>query len=182
MSSFIRLTLAAVVLSLAQAAVAGDVAELPTPKVNEPVAERPEGANKALEKTVKVAVQKKLTAPLAAKEEERSRYSRARMPAQERRVRVLDAKAKTDADGKAFVAFAVDARHGYDLGELGEKEHNPWRKDTITGCVYVDGGEVFVDMGKEIRPAAVMLGKKAKPASPTTCKAADGTQVAVALP
>ena len=109
-------------------------------------------------------VQNKLLKPLASKEDERSKFSRARMPPQERRVRVLGAETSTDAKGQAFVAFAVDSRHGY--VEVDEKN---WRKDTITGCVYPGSGEIFITQGEHHRPASMLLGKKTKDAPDHVC-------------
>jgi len=111
-------------------------------------------------------VQQKLLKPLASKEDERSKFSRARMPPQERRVRVLDAAVRTDDQGQRFVAFAVDSRHGY--AELDEQN---WRKDTITGCAYPDSGDIFVTQGEHHRPASMLLGKKTKDAPAHVCHA-----------
>ena len=118
----------------------------------------------------KSIVQKELTKPLAAKEEARSRFSRAILPAQARRIRVLDEQLKKDAKGHAFVTFAVDARHGYGVSDDEEAKESAWRKDTIVGCVYADSGEVFVKKGDEFRPASIMLGKKTKPAAKHICQ------------
>jgi hypothetical protein len=126
--------------------------------------------------TAEQLIQKNLLKPLAAKEEQRSRFSRARMPAQERRVRVLDAEPKKDAQGGEFRTFAVDARFGADW--LDEGEANPWREATITGCIYASG-DIFVKSGEQHRPAAILLGKKVKPAEAHVCQATT-TQVAEA--
>ena len=45
-------------------------------------------------------VEKRLLEPLAQKEKERSRFSRARMPPQERRVRVTQTAVTLDANGR----------------------------------------------------------------------------------
>jgi hypothetical protein len=116
-------------------------------------------------KTALALVSHDLVEPLAAKEVSRSKFSRARMPAQARRVRILDDQAQTDARGVAFVRFAIDARHGY----LPEDEDN-WRKDAITGCVYLERSQIFVKQGDQFRPAAFLLGKNLKPAAAPTCK------------
>jgi hypothetical protein len=107
-------------------------------------------------------VQRVLIQPLASKESDQSRFSRARMPAQERRVRVLDEQAGTDSAGAAFYTFAVDARHGI-AGDA-------WRRATITGCVYATG-EVYVKSGDRYRPAAFLLGKNLKPVDEHFCQA-----------
>lgn len=122
-------------------------------------------------------IEKDLLKPLAAKEEQRSRFSRAGLPPQVRRVRVLDQEVKKDAQGGEFLSFAVDAKHGADW--LDEGEPNPWRENAMTGCVYPATGEIFVKSGKQHRPAAFLLGKKVKPAEAHVCEAT-ATQVAEA--
>jgi len=97
--------------------------------------------------------------PLAAKEADQSRFSRARLPAAERRVRILDEG--RDAKGDAFFAFAVDDRHG----------GSSWRVAGVTGCVYAGRGDVFVKMGEQHRPAAILLGKNVKPVADYLCHA-----------
>ena len=123
-------------------------------------------------------VQKELIKPLATKERHRSRFSRSRLPAQARRVRVLDTQPQKDEAGATFVKFAVDARHGFDIEDEPTGVEG-WRKDTITGCVYPDSGEVFVLRGAAYHPAAIMVGKKTKPAAKHTCQN-DAMQVASA--
>lgn len=120
-------------------------------------------------------MQKKLLGPLAAKENEFSKFSRARLPPQERRLRLQ--QAAVDKSGATFVAFAVDSRHGFaDL-------EGAWRAGTIVGCVYPGRDEVFIRRGHEVRPAAMLLGKKTKAAPATTCTAGDtGTTTASATP
>ena len=58
-------------------------------------------------------VTQKLIQPLAAKDGQRSKFSRARLPPSERRVRMLDDKPQHDSEGNAFYTFAVDQRHGW---------------------------------------------------------------------
>jgi len=116
-------------------------------------------------------VQEKLLAPLADREEARSSYSRARAPAAERRVRMLDAGPIADAKGGAFVGFAVDARYGRGAGR--------WQKDVITGCVYAGTGEVYVRYGHYFRAPGVLLGKPIPRAASHVCRAA-GARAAVA--
>lgn len=106
-------------------------------------------------------VQDKLLAPLAAREEARSRYSRAAPPPAERRVRLLDAAPIADGKGGAFVGFAVDARVG-----------DVWHESVITGCVYPERGEVYVRIGTGFRAPRVLLGKKTPPAPSHVCHAA----------
>ncbi len=114
-------------------------------------------------------VTKRLLEPLAAKEAARSRFSRARLPPQERRVRVLDAEPVKDEKGVAFLSFAVDARHGFEVGD--EADERTWRKDAMAGCVYLETEEVFLKRGDGYHPAAFMLGKKTKAAAEHVCRA-----------
>jgi hypothetical protein len=116
-------------------------------------------------KTALALVSRDLIEPLAVKETNQSKFSRASMPAQARRVRILDEQPRMDARGVAFVRFAVDARHGY----LPEGDAN-WRKDAITGCVYLERSQIFIKKGDQFRPAAFLLGKNLKAAADTTCK------------
>jgi len=111
-------------------------------------------------------VNEQLVKPLAIKEKEQSKFSRARLPAAERRVRVLDDKAQQDGAGNAFFAFAIDARHGW------SDDDKAWTKSAITGCVYVGSGEVFIKRGNGFHPAKAALGKKTKAAPEYTCHAA----------
>jgi hypothetical protein len=119
-------------------------------------------------KTAEALVQRALLEPLAAKERDQSRFSRARLPAQERRVRILDDRPRKDALGGTFLRFEVDARHGIRT-PAGEDEAQ-WRPATITGCVYVDRDEVFIKKGDQYRPAALLLGKNLKPAAEQICQ------------
>lgn len=112
-------------------------------------------------------VSRDLIQPLIAKESARSKFSRARMPPGERRVRILDQQPSTDAQGVAFVRFSVDARFGY----LGDDEKH-WRRDDITGCVYLEKNQIFVKNGDQYRPAAFLLGKNLKAAAQSTCQPA----------
>lgn len=110
-------------------------------------------------------VQRELLGPLAAKERNQSQFSRARLPAQERRVRILDEEPRHDARGAAFLTFAVDARHG----KRGLADDAGWRSAAITGCIYVDGG-LFVQSGERHRPADFLLGKKVPQGEEHLCK------------
>jgi hypothetical protein len=118
-------------------------------------------------KAARALVERELVQPLAAKERDQSRFSRARLPAQERRVRILDEEIRKDAAGNAFFTFAIDARHGV-FGPADDESQ--WRRAAVTGCVYVERGEVFVKSGDRYRPAAFLLGKNLKPAAEPTCQ------------
>jgi hypothetical protein len=109
-----------------------------------------------------------LLEPLAAKEREQSKFSRARLPAQERRVRV-DQTPQIDARGAVFYTFAVDARHG-----IRRKDDEGWKMATVTGCAYANG-DLYVKNGERHRPAAFLLGKNLKPVAEHICAAATVT-------
>jgi len=89
-----------------------------------------------------------LLQPLA--ERTTSRFSRARPPPRERRVRVTQSTASRDKQGRDFVPFSVDVRFG--TGE--------WQRDDIVGCAYRASGNLFIQRGEAYFPAAVLLGKK----------------------
>jgi hypothetical protein len=111
-------------------------------------------------------VERVLVEPLAAKERDQSRFSRARMPAGERRVRILDAKPRRDASGASFVRFAIDERRGfYEPGD-----DTGWNEAAITGCAYAGKGDVFIEKKGELRPAAFLLGKNVKRAAEHVCQ------------
>lgn len=110
-------------------------------------------------------VEAQLIQPLAAKERKQSRFSRARLPPSERRVRMANAKPQRDSNGEAFVTFAVDSRGGWD-----DSSDAPWQTATISGCVYPGRGAVFIKRGNAFHPAAAALGKKTTPSPNTTCR------------
>jgi hypothetical protein len=113
-------------------------------------------------------IKERLIQPLAAKDNEHSKFSRARLPPAERRVRMLDDKPQQDSGGEAFFAFAVDERAGWS----DKADESDWRKAAITGCVYPGRGDVFIKRGNAYHPAAAAVGKKTKAAPDGTCHAA----------
>jgi hypothetical protein len=113
-------------------------------------------------------VQKQLVAPLAEKEAGRSRFSRAYIPPQARRVRVLDAEPSTDSRGAEFVAFAVDQRSRGFARDAADDAG--WRKDAIVGCVYPERDEVFIKRGGKFFRAGLLLGQKNIAADDTVCR------------
>lgn len=125
------------------------------------------------EADAKEVVQKELLTPLRAKEQHRSRFSRAALPPLARRLRVPDAKAVTDAKGAAFIAFSVDAQRGYGV-DADADDDKAWRKDVITGCVYPETRAVYVLRGEKYFEPGMLLGKKSTPAPDAACKAGDG--------
>jgi hypothetical protein len=108
--------------------------------------------------SVRQRVQHGLVKPLA--ELEGSRFSRARPPPRERRVRVTAATATPDKSGRSFLPFAIDVRFG-----------SEWHENDIVGCAYTGAGELFVKKGDAYRPAAFLLGKNVEPVA-GACEAA----------
>ena len=102
--------------------------------------------------------------PLAQREKERSRFSRAALPPAERRVRILDTALKQDAKGQPFATFAIDVRY----------EDSKWSKDAIVGCIYPEDGSIYVQRGETYRAAAILLGKKTENPPETVCRAKSG--------
>ena len=109
-------------------------------------------------------VQRKLIEPLKKSESRRSRFSRGAPVAVERRLRVIDAQVQTDAHGRSFVRFAVDARY--------PGEQRSWSESALTGCAYPADGRVFVQAGSQYVPASAILGEDAAPVS-DVCRARD---------
>ncbi len=110
-------------------------------------------------------IQKVLLTPLSVREVKQSRFSRSRQPAQARRVRVIDEHPQKDSEGKGFMTFAIDARHGWAIDDVDLE----WRKDVITGCTYAQTGEVFIKRGAGYYAADIMLGKKTRAAAEHVC-------------
>ncbi len=128
----------------------------------------PPDAKSAEAKTAQGLVSRELIQPLAARESSRGKFSRASLPPQARRVRILDDQPQKDALGNAFVRFAVDAHHGFAAAD----DESRWQLAAITGCAYLDRSQVFVKRGDQYRPAAFLLGKNLKAAAETTCQPA----------
>lgn len=110
------------------------------------------GDEPSLADRVRQRVDSGLLKPLAQQEDQR--FSRARPPPAERRVRILDTTPIVDAAGNTYVAFAVDVRFGTE-----------WHENDIVGCAYPTTGKLFVKRGETYRPSAFLLGKKADPVS-----------------
>jgi hypothetical protein len=130
------------------------------------------------------SVEKKFLKALIAKEDARSRLSRARLPPTARRIRATDQVAQKDDKGSEFVAFAIDNKWGYEFDEdeaprqKKVAKNDPdagWTKNVITGCYYPSSGEVFVKYGKDFRASEVLLGKKTPVAAAHVCKAGGET-------
>ena len=119
-------------------------------------------------------VDKQLVQPLTLKEAKQDRFSRAYVPPQARRVRILDDQPSTDGRGAAFVAFAVDARPR--LLARKAADDADWRKDAIVGCVYPTRDEVFIKRGDKFFGAGLLLGRRTAPPDAAVCRpAAMGT-------
>jgi hypothetical protein len=116
-------------------------------------------------------VEKQLVRPLADKEAHQSRFSRAYIPPQERRVRVLESERSTDGRGAEFVTFSVDERSGV-FARRGADDADRWRKDAIVGCVYPARDEVFIKRGEKFFAATLLLGKKTAAADDAVCRPA----------
>lgn len=116
----------------------------------------------AEQRTAQTLVQTKLVTPLAAKESERSRFSRALRPAPQMRVRMTDPEPQKDSNGGEYMTFAVDTCYGF------RRTADCWQKAAITGCVYPGNGKIFVQRGSDYYPAEVMLGKRGE-TTPTVC-------------
>ena len=128
----------------------------------------PQVSKRAMPTIAAALVEEQLIRPMAAKDEGRSKFSRALPPPTARRVRVIDREAQRDTAGKAFVRFAVDERRGW----FDEDTDDNWTKNQITGCAYLDSREVFVKRGDAFHPAAAKLGKKTKAAAASVCTGA----------
>lgn len=99
--------------------------------------------------------------PLAARDQDTSKFSRMRMPPMERRARMTMKDPAHDSAGRAFLSFSIDQR--FTGGD--------WQENAITGCVNTEKGEMFVKIGDGFRPASYLLGQNAD-ATPGVCVAA----------
>ena len=116
-------------------------------------------------------VEKQLVKPLAEKEAKRNRFSRAYIPPQARRVRVLDPSRSIDGRGAEFVAFAVDERSRAFVPRAAD-DSGRWRDDAIVGCVYPARDEVFIKRGDKFFGAGLLLGQKTAAAEDAACRPA----------
>ena len=91
------------------------------------------------------------------------------MPPSARRIRILDNSAQVDAKGHPFILFAIDESRGF-AAEKDVADAN-WFKDTITGCVYPETGEVLVKRGEVYYPAAMLWGAPTPTAPTNVCQA-----------
>jgi hypothetical protein len=119
----------------------------------------------------KAEIDKQLVKPLANKEAHQSRFSRAYIPPQERRVRVLESEGSTDSRGAEFLTFAVDERRGA-FASRGETDAQRWRESEIVGCVYPARAEVFFKLGTQYFAPTLLLGKRTPAADAAVCRPA----------
>jgi hypothetical protein len=112
-------------------------------------------------------VEKKLVKPLSQKEGRGSRFSRAYIPPQARRVRI-DHQPVTDGRGSEFVTFAIDQRSALLVAHEADDD-DLWRKDVIVGCVYPARDEIFIKRGEKFFGAGLLLGQRS-PADDTVCR------------
>ena len=113
-------------------------------------------------------VEAKLLAPLKKHEEERSRFSRARLPPSLRRVRILNKTPQSDAQGHRFLSFAVDQVHSFKGGK--QVNEASWIKNTIQGCLYPEAQKVLVYWGKNYYDPSVLWGVKTPVISGNICR------------
>ncbi len=112
--------------------------------------------------SAKAVLQANLLEPLQNKEDKRSRFSRAALPPQARRIRILDNTRRTDAKGQSFISFAIDESRGSD---------SHWLQDAITGCVYPKTGKILVRRGTVYYSSSILLGQKTPISPPGVCTA-----------
>jgi hypothetical protein len=118
---------------------------------------------------VQSSVQERLVVPWSKWQERRSRFSRARLPPQERRARMTTPALQRDARGEEFASFAVDVRF------RGSKE---WG-EAVAGCVYPTSGDIFVHYGDQYVVGALLYGKKSPDAPEGVCQAVTPPQLAL---
>jgi len=121
--------------------------------------------------SAKAVLEAKLLEPLYRKEADRSRFSRAAMPPQARRIRIINNALQTDGKGHPFVPFSIDESRGFGGDKGREIAEAGWLKDAITGCVYPATGEVMVKRGQVYYPSSVLLGLNTPMAPANVCRA-----------
>jgi len=111
---------------------------------------------------VTAAVQTGLVAPWTARQRQRAKFSRARMPPSEARARVLDKQPQRDAQGSEYYSFSVDTRFG----------KAEWNTAAMTGCIYPGDGAIYVKRGEDYRTVGSYLGKDSAAAPLHACRSA----------
>ena len=150
------------------------LATLPVAEAPAPTAQTATAADADVDVTrLTSIVQKQVLVPLRDRANTRSKMSRAALPPQKRRVRIIDAALRTDDKGQQFVTFAIDAMYRvFDTLEdvASDNPHERWSRDEMTGCVYANG-EVFVRTGDVHRSAAAVVAKKKSKSKSTSAEA-----------
>ena len=150
------------------------LATLPVAEAPAPTAQTATAADADVDVTrLTSIVQKQVLVPLRDRANTRSKMSRAALPPQKRRVRIIDAALRTDDKGQQFVTFAIDAMYrAFDTLEdvASDNPHERWSRDEMTGCVYANG-EVFVRTGDVHRSAAAVVAKKKSKSKSTSAEA-----------
>jgi hypothetical protein len=152
-----------VCLALLVCALSADAAVADEPSPSSSSAAPPKAPSSRLVDKADALVRAQLVQPMAAREKKRSVFSRAPPQASERRVRILDAAPAKDGADRGYVRFAIDERWFDD----------EWSNDDLTGCVYVDDDQVFVDVGDAFRRADAFFAGRAgsKDDVPVVCRA-----------
>jgi hypothetical protein len=99
---------------------------------------------------VATRLENEVVKPLAEREAQPPRFARIMNVPMERKVRVASSGPWRDSRGNAYLTFSVDAR------PLGSSL--PWRENSLTGCIYLDTGAIYVRSGPRYRPAAFLRG------------------------
>jgi hypothetical protein len=133
--------------------------------------QRPSEITPTAEGQAYAVIEKQLVKPLSQREGRGSRFSRAYIPPQARRVRVTDHQPSTDGRGAEFVAFAIDERSAL-IMHRGNDDADPWRKDEIVGCVYPARDEVFIKRGDKFFGAGFLIGRRTPAADAAVCRPA----------
>jgi hypothetical protein len=112
---------------------------------------------------IQASVEERFVAPLSRWQERRSRFSRARIAPEARRLRMTAPALQRDGRGEDFAAFAVDVRF------RGSKE---WG-EALAGCIYPASGGIFVQYGDRYVAGALLYGKKSPDAPEGVCRTGD---------
>lgn len=128
----------------------------------------PAKASDRLVASARSALQTRLLEPLQKKEEDRSRFSRAVLPPQARRIRILDNTPQTDGRGRLFIQFAIDESRAIVVKK--ESTEAGWLRDAIMGCVYPETGDVMVRRGEVYYASSVLLGRSTPMAPADVCQ------------
>jgi hypothetical protein len=121
--------------------------------------------------SAKTVLQANLLEPLKNKEDKRSRFSRAVLPPQARRIRILDNTLRTDGRGQPFVSFSIDESRGFSGSGDKDLADAHWLQDAITGCVYPQTGKILVRRGTVYYSSSILLGQQTPIAPPDVCTA-----------